>query len=54
MNRYFDLTAPLYEYVVNLFRRPNWAVLRLLLDLPAGGLLLDAGGGTGRVSFRSS
>jgi len=47
MNLHFDLLAPLYD---RLIRRPNVSPLARALNLPAAGLLLDAGGGTGRVS----
>ncbi len=45
----FDLVAPLYE---RLIPPPDPAVLAELLGLPAETRLLDAGGGTGRVSAR--
>ncbi len=44
---HFDLLAPIYD---RLFGPPDPARLRALLRLPAAGWLLDAGGGTGRVS----
>jgi len=44
---HFDLIAPIYERVIG---PPDPARLRDLLQLPTGGWLLDAGGGTGRVS----
>lgn len=44
---HFSLLAPLYERVM---RPKDLARLCELLHLPADGLLLDAGGGTGRVS----
>ena len=47
MNLHFDLLAPLYD---RLMRRPEARPLAQALNLPAAGLLLDAGGGTGRVS----
>ena len=47
MNLHFDLVAPLYE---RLIRPPDVGPLTHALGLPADGLLLDAGGGTGRVS----
>ena len=47
MNLHFDLVAPLYE---RLIRPPDVGPLAHALGLPADGLLLDAGGGTGRVS----
>ncbi len=44
---HFDLLAPLYE----TFIRPRDPVrLRELLSPPGDGLLLDAGGGTGRIA----
>lgn len=53
INRHFDLLAPLYD---RLIPPPDPGNLRRLLDLPAQastpaeGWMLDAGGGTGRVS----
>ncbi len=44
---HFDLAAPFYERVIS-HAEPEW--LADLLDLSAGGRLLDVGGGTGRVS----
>ncbi|MBK9714802.1 MAG: methyltransferase domain-containing protein [Kouleothrix sp.] len=44
---HFDALAPLYDRLIG---PPDPARLRGLLDLPAGGWLLDAGGGTGRVA----
>lgn len=44
---HFDLLARIYERVIP---PPDPADLALLLELPASGRLLDAGGGTGRVS----
>jgi len=44
---HFSLLAPFYDRVFN-FLDPTR--LRELLDLPAEGRLLDAGGGTGRVA----
>jgi len=46
-NLHFDFLAPLYERVI---RPPDAARLISLLDLPASGWMLDAGGGTGRVA----
>jgi ubiquinone/menaquinone biosynthesis C-methylase UbiE len=46
-NRHFDFLAPLYD---RLIRPPDPEQIRALLDLPASGWVLDAGGGTGRVS----
>ncbi len=47
MNLHFDLVAPFYDRVI-----PSPALERLAaaLRLPTAGWLLDAGGGTGRVS----
>jgi ubiquinone/menaquinone biosynthesis C-methylase UbiE len=47
MNNYFDLLAPIYD---RLLGPPDPALWRMLLKLPTHGYLLDAGGGTGRVS----
>ncbi|HRX03811.1 MAG TPA: methyltransferase domain-containing protein [Anaerolineae bacterium] len=47
MNRHFDILAPLYDRAIPP-PDPDW--LAELLRLPADGWLLDAGGGTGRVS----
>lgn len=44
---HFDLVARFYD---RLMRRPDVERMRTLLKLPTEGLLLDAGGGTGRVS----
>lgn len=44
---HFDLLAPLYDRVIG---PPDPGRLRALLDLPTAGRLLDAGGGTGRVT----
>lgn len=51
-NFLFDWVAPFYDWVI---RSPNPDKLRNLLQLPVDGWMLDAGGGTGRVSaqFRS-
>jgi len=46
-NLHFDFLAPLYERVI---RPPDPQRLIELLDLPAAGWMLDAGGGTGRVA----
>lgn len=43
---HFGLLAPFYERVIPT---PDVSRLTQLLDLPAAGRLLDAGGGTGRV-----
>jgi ubiquinone/menaquinone biosynthesis C-methylase UbiE len=44
---HFNLLAPFYE---RLIASPDTGRLEDLLDLPISGRLLDAGGGTGRVS----
>jgi len=44
---HFDLLAPLYDRFIET---PDPAQLRGLLDIPEGGRVLDAGGGTGRVA----
>lgn len=44
---HFDLLAPIYDWVIG---PPDPARWRELLRLPVRGRLLDAGGGTGRVS----
>lgn len=44
---HFRLLAPLYD---RLIQPPDPRRLQEILDLPAQGTLLDAGGGTGRVS----
>jgi len=44
---HFDILAPLYDRLIG---PPDPAQLRDLLRLPVDGWLLDAGGGTGRVS----
>jgi demethylmenaquinone methyltransferase/2-methoxy-6-polyprenyl-1,4-benzoquinol methylase len=46
-NFLFDWIAPLYDVVIH---SPNAKRLRELLALPIDGGMLDAGGGTGRVS----
>jgi demethylmenaquinone methyltransferase/2-methoxy-6-polyprenyl-1,4-benzoquinol methylase len=46
-NQHFDWLAPLYDRVI---RPPDAARVARVLDLPAPGLVLDAGGGTGRVA----
>lgn len=47
----FDFLAPLYDRMVEFFLgRPDHEKWRELLELPVDGRLLDAGGGTGRVS----
>jgi demethylmenaquinone methyltransferase/2-methoxy-6-polyprenyl-1,4-benzoquinol methylase len=46
---HFDFIAPLYDRIVRL---PVSSRLCELLKLPTDGSLLDAGGGTGRVSSR--
>jgi ubiquinone/menaquinone biosynthesis C-methylase UbiE len=47
MMNHFDLLAPIYD---RFLRRPRVRRLRHLLKLPTDGRMLDAGGGTGRVS----
>jgi ubiquinone/menaquinone biosynthesis C-methylase UbiE len=44
---HFDLLAPIYDLVL---RPPDPTRLRELLRLPVAGRMLEAGGGTGRVS----
>jgi ubiquinone/menaquinone biosynthesis C-methylase UbiE len=44
---HFDLLAPFYDRVI---RSPEPEKLSRLADLPMQGILLDAGGGTGRVA----
>ncbi|MGC9399660.1 MAG: class I SAM-dependent methyltransferase [Anaerolineae bacterium] len=46
-NVLFDLLAPIYDRVI---RSPDPRRLQTLLHLPIEGWMLDAGGGTGRVS----
>lgn len=48
-NRHFDLIAFAYDRLLGPPREA--AALKEMLRLPARGWLLDAGGGTGRVSF---
>lgn len=47
MFNHFDLVAFLYDRVIG---SPDVGRLRHILRLPTDGLMLDAGGGTGRVS----
>ena len=47
INFLFDILAPVYDKV---FKEPSQEELIQLLDLPTDGWMLDAGGGTGRVS----
>ena len=47
MPTYFDWLAPAYDWIL---KPPDVAKWRNLLRLPTTGRLLDAGGGTGRVS----
>lgn len=47
MLNHFDLLAPIYDLVIPA---PDPARLRKLLKLPVKGTVLEAGGGTGRVS----
>lgn len=44
---HFNLLAPIYDKVI---QTPDIEIFRELLNLPSPGFLLDAGGGTGRVS----
>ncbi len=44
---HFDIFAPFYDRVIPPV---DPEIYRVLLDLPVRGLMLDAGGGTGRVS----
>ncbi len=44
---HFEILAPIYDCVIPTV---NPEIYRRLLDLPVDGTLLDAGGGTGRVS----
>jgi len=47
MNIHFDWLAPIYDRAIGL---PDPTQLQNALNLPTEGVLLDAGGGTGRVS----
>lgn len=49
MLHHFDIIAPFYDRVIH---KLDLKRLIKLLKLPARGLMLDAGGGTGRVSSR--
>jgi ubiquinone/menaquinone biosynthesis C-methylase UbiE len=49
VNFHFDIFAPVYDRCIRLIDPGR---LQRLLNLPAGGWLLDAGGGTGRVGYR--
>lgn len=59
MFSHFDFLAPIYDRIIGVFLgKPDsekGGELKGLLELPVDGRLLDAGGGTGRVSepFRS-
>lgn len=44
---HFDFIAPYYDHFI---RPGNYDILAAMLSLPAQGLLLDVGGGTGRVA----
>ena len=46
---HFDLLAPIYDQLVG---KPDPTPFKRLFELPCKGLLLDAGGGTARVSSR--
>jgi demethylmenaquinone methyltransferase/2-methoxy-6-polyprenyl-1,4-benzoquinol methylase len=43
----FHCLAPFYDHLI---RKPQVDRLKKLLDLPPNGIIVDAGGGTGRVS----
>ncbi len=47
LNGHFDLMASFYDRIFGL---PHPTHLRVLLDLPTPGRLLDVGGGTGRMA----
>jgi demethylmenaquinone methyltransferase/2-methoxy-6-polyprenyl-1,4-benzoquinol methylase len=47
LKNHFDLLAPIYD---NVIKATDFSMLEALLKLPITGILLDAGGGTGRVS----
>jgi ubiquinone/menaquinone biosynthesis C-methylase UbiE len=47
MNSHFNLLAPFYDRVIPFARQEQ---MLKVLDLPHAGILLDAGGGTGRVA----
>jgi ubiquinone/menaquinone biosynthesis C-methylase UbiE len=47
MNHHFDWIAPFYDRAIPFSRLEK---MKELLDLPCAGILLDAGGGTGRVA----
>ena len=47
INFLFDILAPIYDRIIS---QPDAGLLRDLLDLPENSIVLDAGGGTGRVS----
>jgi len=49
VNLHFDLLAPFYDKLIG---RPDLVKLRQLLRLPTRGRLLEAGGGTGRISAK--
>ena len=46
-NHFFNWLSPFFDVLI---RPPEVARHRALLNLPKGALLVDAGGGTGRVS----
>jgi demethylmenaquinone methyltransferase/2-methoxy-6-polyprenyl-1,4-benzoquinol methylase len=48
---HFDIVAAFYDRLIG---PPDVSRLRRILKLPATGWLLDAGGGTGRVSYQLS
>ena len=47
MNNHFNFLAPIYDRVI---KATDFSNLEGLLEIPVSGVLLDAGGGTGRVS----
>ena len=47
MNSHFNLLAPFYDQVIQF---SSLEKMLQVLDLPQAGILLDAGGGTGRVA----
>jgi ubiquinone/menaquinone biosynthesis C-methylase UbiE len=46
---HFDILAPYYDRYI---KPSDPSILRSLLELPSSGNLLDAGGGTGRISYQ--
>lgn len=47
LNKHFDFLAPIYD---NVIKATDFSMIEALLKFPISGFLLDAGGGTGRVS----